>query len=90
MYGRGFTVTRCLESTEYQSHVWSKTKEKMQQGMFDRIVACTTSNRGSEALPDEAQQALLQHNNIVWVDGNDINGSHEVPDFANCVFKREL
>jgi len=89
LYGRGFSCTATLEGSELgEDRPWDVIAKKIND--FDLIIACSSSNKGFSALPQEVQKTLGTRNDVVWVDGNDIIANHAAPSCARIVFQREL
>jgi hypothetical protein len=88
-YGRGFTYSGTLNDQELVSSTnWAEIEKRMQD--FDFIFACSSSNQGYSALPEEVQKFLSTRNDVIWIDGNDIKADHSIPPFAKLVFRREM
>jgi hypothetical protein len=89
LYGRGFTCTANLSAVDYLSPSdWREVEKSL--NIYSAIVACSTSNAGFLALPEEVQKTLAARNDIIYIDGNDITADHNVPACAGTVFRREF
>jgi hypothetical protein len=67
---------------------WEQVSSKLDS--FDNLVACSTSNKGFVALPLEVQTCFTQRDDVIWVDGNDVDADHSVLECASMVFRREM
>jgi hypothetical protein len=88
MWGRGFSVTRKLRrSTPRLTR--SAARRRLARGEFDLVVFSTYSNY-ADFRDWERFMRDYDRDRVVWIDGNDIEGNHEIPSFAGRVFRREL
>lgn len=89
MYGRGFTYTGNLTTQQLNSpEDWQMIHNSLNE--YDVIIATSSSNTGASSLPEEVQESLSTRSDVVWIDGNDIEGDHTIPRFAKTVFRREM
>ena len=88
LYGRGFSCTATVNENDLIYEDWKRISSKLDD--FDNLVACSSSNQGFDALPSEVKASFTQRNDIIWIDGNDINADHSVPKCASTVFRREM
>jgi hypothetical protein len=88
MWGKGFTVTRKLQRTVPRLTA-RQARRRLFRGDFDLVVFCTYSN-DADFRNWYRIMSRYDPRRVVWIDGNDIDGNHEVPPFAGRVFRREL
>ena len=83
-WGKGFTITQNISSREQL-----KLLEDYNTEVFDVIIMSSSSNMGYD---DDQVRYAVKHSaeRIVWVDGNDIDGNHEIPPMCGITFRREV
>ncbi len=80
-WGKGFTITRNIPVEKRRTD---------NEGKFDAVIICTSSNGGYEKLRCKKLTRGYDRERVIFVDGNDIGGNHNIPQQCGYVFRREL